>query len=142
MTEITDHARALLCEAALCVHSLGVAEKEFDIPKLGEVCAHDVEEATLVFGQALCSQKLDQIAEIVPAMERQPVHFIRKDKAGRGEELPKRVEVDSHLAVLIELNPALLQKLDGRLGEHVLVEVEFEVEHPGARKVHEVVRVG
>lgn len=139
--KFADYARAFLREAALAVQALSVAKEEFDVPQLGEVGSNDVKETALVFRKTLRSQELDEIAKVVSAVEGKPVHFVRKDETRCGEQRSELVEVNAHFAVLLELNAALLQKLDRGLREHVFVEVEFEVEHPGARKVHQIVRI-
>lgn len=109
LAEVADDARAFRCKAALTIHTLGMTQEKLDVPKFREICAYNIKESALVFRKALRSKKLDEVAEIVSTMKRQPVHLIREDEAGCGEKRAKSVQVDAHFAILVELNATLLK---------------------------------
>lgn len=100
-----------------------------------EIHVYQIEEAHLCIGQILTRQELQQVPEIVTAVESNPMNVVIQDDPGGHEKLPETVGVDAVFVVPLEINPALPQELDGVVGEDVLVNVEFaKVELPDAAR--------
>lgn len=92
-----------------------------------------IEEPGLRVRQAPACQQLQEVAEIVAAVEGNPAHGVVQHDPGGHEELPEPVHVDSILAVLLEVDSALAQQLDRVAREDVFADVELaEVELPDA----------
>ncbi|KAL8153286.1 hypothetical protein V2J09_011046 [Rumex salicifolius] len=107
-----------------------------DVIHSWKVSGNKLEKLRLGFRQLPAGQQLQQVAEIVPAVERNPVNVLIQHHPGGHQELPESPGVDPPLVVLVEIDPALSEELDGVAGVHVLLHVELpEIELPDAASV-------
>ncbi|URE02866.1 hypothetical protein MUK42_07226, partial [Musa troglodytarum] len=101
-----------------------------------EVYPDEIEEASLGVGEVLASEHLKKVAEVITAVEGDPVDGVIKHDTRRHEELAEAVGVDPLVVVLLEVDAALAEELDGVGREDVQLHVEFaEVELPYAAAV-------
>lgn len=104
-----------------------------DVVDDGEVDVDQCEEGGVVVGEALAGEELEQVAEVVAAVEGDPIDGVVEDDARGHEELAEARGVDAAVGVAGEVDAALAEELDGVVGEDVLVGVELaEVELPYA----------
>ena len=81
-------------------------------------------------GQVLVGEQIQQIPEIVPAVEGEPLDRFHEYQSGRQHHLGEVHRIDALLLMLIEEDARVLQQVDAVLGVHVLGQVELEVELP------------
>ena len=91
-----DDAGPLGGEAGGGAQTLGVAEEELDVPEFGEVGFHEVEKVALGFGEGVVGEEFDQVAEVVAAVEGEPVYFGAEGEAGGCQEGAELVDRDPH----------------------------------------------
>lgn len=106
--------------------------QKLDIVQRRKILAKQRPKLTFLRWQRLAAHNLDQIPEIVPAVERDPLDLVQHDQTGGDEEVAKGVHVDALVRVLDKVNAGFGEEVDGLLRVHVVVEGEFEVELPGA----------
>jgi len=124
------------------VKAVAELHEVLDVIYGGEIHVDQIEELHLRIGQILTRQELQQVPEIVTAMESNPMNVVIQNDPGRHEKLPETVRVDAVLVVLLEIDPALAQKLDGIVREDVLVHVELpEIELPDAARMRFLVDI-
>lgn len=106
--------------------------KHFDVLDIGELELHTVEK--LVFGlrQLTAGYHLVEVAEVLAAVKRYPLDFRLENQAADGEPLGKVLDLDAFVAHLNEVYATLLEQRDGVFVVRVDVQVEEEVELPGA----------
>ncbi|WVZ18109.1 hypothetical protein V8G54_005431 [Vigna mungo] len=104
-----------------------------DIIHHREIHLDQIEEPSLRIRQASACQQLKKVAKIVAAVKGDPMNGVVQHDSRGHEKLPKPVHVDSLLAVLFEIDPALAQQLDRIASEDVFADVELaKVELPDA----------
>lgn len=125
------------------VKAVAELHEVLDVVYGGKIHVDQIEKLRLRIGQILTRQELQQVPEIVTAMESNPMNVVIQNDPGGHEKFPETAGVDAVLVVLLEIDAALAQKLDGIVGEDVLVDVELpEIELPDAARVGIVVDVG
>ena len=115
------------------VEAVAELHQVLDVIHHRKIHLDQIEEPGLRLRHAPACQQLQEVPEIVPAVEGNPVHGVVQHDPGGHEELPEPVHVDPFLAVLLEVDPALAQQLDRVAREDVFADVELaEVELPDA----------
>lgn len=71
-------------------------------------------------GQVLVGEQLDQVAEIIAALERDPDDFVHEYDARRREQLGEMHRVYAVLEVLLEHYTRFRQQIDRLLRVHIL----------------------
>jgi hypothetical protein len=99
----------------------------------GEVYLDEVEESRHGVWQVCAGEQLEQVTEIVAAVEGHPAHVGVEDDAGGHEQLSEATGVGSVRSVAGEVDPAAAEQIDGVGGGDVGPGVESaEVELPDA----------
>ncbi|GIX60999.1 peptidyl-tRNA hydrolase, PTH1 family [Babesia caballi] len=95
-----------------------LVKQELDIVQRGEKVVEQLEEVRL------------HVGKVVAAVEAHPDDVLVHDEAGRDDELPEVRDVNPLALVLVEVDSALFQQLNGVVGIHVALQVELEVKLP------------
>ena len=98
-----------------------------------EINSNHLKESHLSLRQIPTRQQLQQVTEVVPAVERHPVNILIQHNPRRHQKLRESPRIDAVSFILIEIDPGLAEQLDGVVCEDVGGEVELaEVELPDA----------
>lgn len=95
--------------AGLVAELLGLAEEELDIPETREVEFDEGEEAILGSGEGVVGEEFDEVAEVVAAVEGEPVDVSLADEAGIGEAGAEGAVVDAGFFVAVEIDAAAFE---------------------------------
>lgn len=104
-----------------------------DVVHCGEEDLDEIKELGLCFREASASDDLKKVAEIIATMEGNPLDVIVENYTRGHEELSKVDRINATFSVLFEIDPAIMQELNGIAGKDVSIDVELaEVELPDA----------
>jgi len=106
------HLQQLCKLVQTAVKAVAELHEVLDVIYSGEIHVYQIEELPLRIGQILTRQELQQVPEIVTAMESNPMHVVIQNDPGRHQKLPETVRIDAVFVVLLEIDPALAQKLN------------------------------
>mmetsp|Transcript_1484 Transcript_1484/g.2418 ORF Transcript_1484/g.2418 Transcript_1484/m.2418 type:complete len:395 (-) Transcript_1484:222-1406(-) len=132
------HVQLLGQPLQAAVHAVHAGHQVLDVEDVREVELEHLEEAALLGGQRLRGQQLQQVAEVVAAVEGDPLDAVHQHQPGGGQQLAEPVRVHAPPLVRGEADARALQQVDGLLRVHVLAQAEPEVHLPAAAARHRV----
>lgn len=112
------------------LQGLAGAHQVFDVINAREPLVQQIEKVGLLRRQRHARYQLEQVAKVVPGVERDPLDILKQRKPGCNQHFTKVLVVDTIVQEPVKVEPGLGQELE-RVGRtHVVVHIEPEVELP------------
>lgn len=108
-----------------------------DIIHFGEIDTQQIEEIRFLGGQVLACQQFQQVPKVISTVKGNPMHIFVQHHARRHEKFAEAMRINTLFLILLEINPTLLQQLNGILCIDISIDVEFpEIELPDTVLIH------
>lgn len=111
---------------------LAAPHEKLDVIDAWEPNAKERKKVGFLGGQRAACDHLEQVAKVVAAVERNPLHIVEKRQAGGNEEFSKMLDFDTHPFMAVKVKSGFGEEVQRVGGTHVVVDAESEVELPCA----------